>query len=615
MISYDTRSRRLENDRGKIVPSGKAELYKITFEDERTVLASPNHPFFVITPIGSSIVRTKDLTPGAELADFSNRILHCYNCNRVFYRQYLSELYERYFCSLKCKDVFFGSLSKARGPKARRLISAKAHESLRRRGTQQSRSYRRTRSEIAKRLHAAGKIPNVKVWNKGEGAWLGKKLQEDHRQRTSEGCRRYFSDHPEIRFLISERAKKSLAEEDGRYRKLVREGFFKGASKKAYLASVEYWKRNGFRSNLESRMAELLGSWNIPYERECLIFRNEEGRTYPFTVDFVIGEKTAVFVNGCWWHVCPECGVRAEYEKQRRNMAKDLRHYAELKKLGYKVVVVWEHELRDPEKVRLNVLPRIYETIGISGGGLPRIRHSKVRLVEHVGVSDVLNISVEKNSNFVLANGILTHNTSDAQTALRRIMEESSSYTRFLLICNYSSGIIEPLQSRCAIFRFRRLDEQSVVSHLAEIAKKEKVKVDGKGVLGEIYEATQGDLRQAINLLQAAAVSGVVDSEKVKSVAGTAVKSRVGEVIRLAIGGDFDEARTKMIEMTRVYGVPERDFLRFANEVVNSMELADIASVIRILAEYDFRLVEGAQPELQLTAMLAELSALKRKSG
>lgn len=203
--------------------------------------------------------------------------------------------------------------------------------------------------------------------------------------------------------------------------------------------------------------------------------------------------------------------------------------------------------------------------------------------------------------------------TSDAQTALRRIMEESSAYTRFLLICNYSSGIIEPLQSRCAIFRFRRLDEEAVVPHLAEIARKEKLKVEGKGVLVAVFEATQGDLRQAINLLQAAGVSGVVDMDAVMAAAGTSVRTRAREIIKLAVGGDFDGARAKMVELTRVYGVPERDFLRYANEAVSSLEIEDVASVIKVLAEYDFRLVEGAQPELQLTAMLAELSALRQR--
>jgi len=115
--------------------------------------------------------------------------------------------------------------------------------------------------------------------------------------------------------------------------------------------------------------------------------------------------------------------------------------------------------------------------------------------------------------------------THDGQTALRRIMEESSGYTRFILVCNYSSGIIEPLQSRCVLFRFQRLDEASVVEHLGEIAKKEKVRVEDDGALAEIYEATQGDMRQAINMLQAASASGELDAERVKVVAGTTVKA------------------------------------------------------------------------------------------
>ena len=93
------------------------------------------------------------------------------------------------------------------------------------------------------------------------------------------------------------------------------------------------------------------------------------------------------------------------------------------------------------------------------------------------------------------------------------------------------------------------------------------------------------------------------------------MKARVNEVIKLALGGEFEPARTKMVELTRVYGIPERDFLKFANEALNSIEGEDMAGAISILAEYDFRLVQGAQPELQLTAMLAQLSSLKRKAG
>ena len=202
--------------------------------------------------------------------------------------------------------------------------------------------------------------------------------------------------------------------------------------------------------------------------------------------------------------------------------------------------------------------------------------------------------------------------TSDAQTALRRIMEETATYTRFILVCNYSSGIIEPLQSRCAIFRFQRLDEASVVGHLKEIAKKERVKA-ADGVFGAVYEATQGDIRQAINLMQAASASGELTLEGVKAATGAAAKARVAEVVRLALAGDFEASRAKMVELTRVYGVPERDFLKFANEALSAKDTDNLGKAISILAEYDFRLVQGAQPELQLTAMLAQLAALSRK--
>ena len=204
--------------------------------------------------------------------------------------------------------------------------------------------------------------------------------------------------------------------------------------------------------------------------------------------------------------------------------------------------------------------------------------------------------------------------TSDAQTALRRIMEENSEHTRFVLICNYSSGIIEPLQSRCAIFRFQRLGEESVVAHLKSIAKKEKLKPAVDAVFGAIYDATNGDLRQAINLMQAASASGEMTLDSVKSVSGASAKSRVAEVIGAALEGDFEGARTRMVELTRVYGIPERDFLKFANEALGALKVPDMAKAVSILAEYDFRLVQGSQPELQLTAMLAQLAALKGKA-
>jgi replication factor C small subunit len=203
--------------------------------------------------------------------------------------------------------------------------------------------------------------------------------------------------------------------------------------------------------------------------------------------------------------------------------------------------------------------------------------------------------------------------TGDAQTALRRIIEDSAKSTRFMLICNYLSQIIEPIQSRCVIFRFTNLPEEDVVSHLETICKQEKVKYDEKA-LSLIYEFTEGDLRHAINVLQAAASMGSVNTANANVAVGISEKGRVGEIVKLALGGKFQDARTKLIELTKVYGMSERDFLRFANEEVQKLKTSS-AEVISALAECDYRLVSGAHPDIQLAALLAELGKIGKEIG
>ena len=615
--SFGEKGLRLEDDWGRIVPSGTADLYRIELDDGRTIEASANHPFFQMHGRTLSTVRTKELSVGTELADFSDKILRCYQCSRPFYRLNPWQGYAHRFCSTACRNEFFGSLSTQLPKEEWIRIGLMGARGMKERGVYGSTEYRWKRSEIAKRLVVEGRTPDPRSWKKpakGGGPWKGKKLPLEHRTSISEGGRRFFAGHPEVRERISRSSRASLLDPPGPYQMLVRPGLFREASRRASAASLASWGKKGFRSRAEEKLAGLLDSWGIKYTRERVVLASPSGAKYPLAIDFVVG-KVAIFVNGCWWHVCPRCEVKAEYLKQRRNVVKDLRHYKGLEKLGYRVVVVWEHELNDPNVLFEDVVPRIFHFVGISGGHPPRVRHARVKSIQPIGTRAVLNVSVTKNRNFLLADGILTHNTNDGQTALRRIMEESSEHTRFILVCNYSSGIIEPLQSRCAIFRFQRLDEESVIANLKAIARKEKLKHAGDGVFDAIYEATGGDLRQAINLMQAASASGDLTTDAVKSVSGAAAKSRVSEVMGAALEGDFEGARTKMIELTRVYGIPERDFLKYANEALGSLDVPDMAKAISILAEYDYRLVQGSQPELQLTAMLAQLAALKSKEG
>ena len=204
--------------------------------------------------------------------------------------------------------------------------------------------------------------------------------------------------------------------------------------------------------------------------------------------------------------------------------------------------------------------------------------------------------------------------TADAQTALRRIMEESSRNTRFILIANYSSSIIEPIQSRCAIFRFVRLEEKDVVDHLKKICEKEKVKYEEKA-LKLIYDLSEGDLRQAINQLQAAASLGEVNVKNVETVFGISKRARVKEMVELAYNGKFEEARAILLDLIRVYGMPESDLIKYMFEDTNKLRGVDLSEVARIFAEYDYRLLQGAHPEIQLTALLAEIAGLGGKSS
>jgi replication factor C small subunit len=202
--------------------------------------------------------------------------------------------------------------------------------------------------------------------------------------------------------------------------------------------------------------------------------------------------------------------------------------------------------------------------------------------------------------------------TSEAQTALRRIIEDSARTTRFIIICNYLTQIIEPIQSRCVVFRFRRLPKEDVIDHLKMICEQQKVKYEEKA-LAQIYEATGGDLRHSINIMQAAAGMGLVSVASVTAAIGISGRARVGEVLRLAMSGKFNDSRAKLLELTQVYGMSEGDFMKYANEEAYDMRIEKPEEFAALMAEYDYRLTAGAHPEIQLSALLAQLGKLARK--
>lgn len=197
--------------------------------------------------------------------------------------------------------------------------------------------------------------------------------------------------------------------------------------------------------------------------------------------------------------------------------------------------------------------------------------------------------------------------TSDAQSALRRTMEKYTSNCRFILSCNYSSKIIDPIQSRCAVYRFSPISHEALKQRIAQIAQKEGLEVTDEGMDAAIY-VSQGDMRKAINALQAAGLlEKKIGMESIYQITATARPEEIGELIDLALQGDFMGARTKLDNLLINQGLSGEDVIVQIHRTMFDKSIPDLLKVKLMdrIGEIDFRLTEGANERIQLEALLA----------
>ncbi len=203
------------------------------------------------------------------------------------------------------------------------------------------------------------------------------------------------------------------------------------------------------------------------------------------------------------------------------------------------------------------------------------------------------------------------HLTGDAQHALRRTMEVYTKTARFCLIGNYSERIIDPIQSRCSVFRYGSLDEEDIRDRLTLIAEKENLQIVDEG-LDALFQASGGDLRKAINMLQAASANGeLVDDISVYSLLGRIRPDRVQTMIQLALDGKFMESREALRDILINQGLAPEDIIRITyREVMRHKSLTEQMKVklSDIIGEVDYRLTQGSRPEIQLSTLLGHLS-------
>lgn len=205
--------------------------------------------------------------------------------------------------------------------------------------------------------------------------------------------------------------------------------------------------------------------------------------------------------------------------------------------------------------------------------------------------------------------------TKEAQQALRRTMENYTQTTRFILSCNYSSKIIDPIQSRCAVFRFKPLSKKDIYEIIDNIAKKESLKISEKAKEA-LYYVSGGDCRKLENVLQSTASMGEkIDEENIYSIASFAEPKEILETLEFCVKGNFEEAKKKLLDTMLRQGLSGIDVIKQIQKeswnikADNKIKL----EMVKQCGEAEFRMIEGSDEFIQLEALLAKFVLLNIK--
>jgi len=201
--------------------------------------------------------------------------------------------------------------------------------------------------------------------------------------------------------------------------------------------------------------------------------------------------------------------------------------------------------------------------------------------------------------------------TSDAQQALRRTMENYTRSCRFILSCNYSSKIIDPIQSRCTIFRFRNLDADQINKIIDRVCKAEGLTVT-EDAREALFFASNGDVRRLENILQtSASFTDEIDADVVYDIASYADPDQIKDILDDAINNNFKKAKKALLKAKLKQGLSGVDVVKQFQREIWELDIPDKKklSMIKQCAETEFRLVEGADEHIQLDALLAHFTA------
>jgi len=600
--SVDFETNEIRSDEGKLVDSAVADFFEVELTDGRTVVASLTHPFFVVGEDEKLVEKElRELAPGDEIADFAGEIgvSQCEICG---------DWTPGRFCSVDCENEGHGHEMQGEGNP---MYGTEWSEERRERIVEKLSD---GRCEGENDPNYGGEFHGVPVREMDEERieqfrrkiseirsgtsleeWVVDADPEAVKERIGRAsAERWENASDEARARAIEKATESydypvcdITGEDDPVRDpdVARKVSEAPQGHAPTGGNIRHSDELGHlvRSDWEYEVAKALQDADVDYEYEPT-FELSDSVFHP---DFLI-DDTVVEVKGV-----------TELWGQTEKVEEFLETYGD----EYRFVVVGDEKL--PHHDRDEFEPGL-----VSDGGRRTVETIEIRDIEYSHRGKAYNVSMEGTPNFMLANGILTHNTSDAQSALRRTMEQFSDNTRFVLSCNYSSRIIDPIQSRCAVFRFSPLGDEAVEAQVRAIADAEGIELTDEGVDALVY-AADGDMRKAINGLQAASVMGeTVDEEAVYAITSTARPEEIREMVTKALEGDFTGARAQLDTLLTDVGIAGGDIIDQLHRSVWEFDLGEREAVrlMERVGEADYRITAGANEQVQLEALLASLA-------
>jgi len=201
---------------------------------------------------------------------------------------------------------------------------------------------------------------------------------------------------------------------------------------------------------------------------------------------------------------------------------------------------------------------------------------------------------------------------NQVQQALRRIIEKTSSNVKFILLCNYINKIIDPIVSRCAVFRFTNLSKKKIVERLKFIVNKEKLQIPQtreNKLYDTLYFISGGDLRKAINTLQMSVSLKLIDkldSNEILKISGFMDEETLEKLMVAINAKDIGEVKS-LFDI--IESLDSRNFIRQILERIGDLNIQpnDYNNLIAFMGDVDYRISQGADEKIQLIALIGQV--------